>query len=377
MRERPASTSDPRRDDRLVVLHRSRHRHRGRRDHQDRRSRAHVPGRDARCPLASQREGPREPRPRSDILRSTDDVILYANATILGGNTVIGRSAMDRRQLLPGHALGALRVAACSRPAPPSAPCGVRPPRARPLRRTRGILAGDGVERDRRAGQQPAPPDQDPPQGCGAWRHVGAARAAAEHRPLRGPHGAHRARRHGSSLQGARSPCSIDRSWRTYEDHQCPGLARRAVRPRSWIASSAGQGGWRASRIRRSSRSSTWGWIWSVRSWSWNICPGGAAGRREAWTASGCRRSDPTSARASWPAPSAARTSSASCIATSSRPTCCTPARISLEAGGFRDRAHARQRSHATRHVHGHARILRRRRRPRRSRYTAQADVFA
>ena len=37
-----------------------------------------------------------------------DDVVIYAGATILGGDTVIGRGAVDRRQLL-GHAVGPAR----------------------------------------------------------------------------------------------------------------------------------------------------------------------------------------------------------------------------------------------------------------------------
>ena len=66
----------PGRDDRRVVLHRPRHRHRDRRDQPDRRPRAHLPGRDAGravgAPPQPRRQGCREAAPPDDRGRRHD-----------------------------------------------------------------------------------------------------------------------------------------------------------------------------------------------------------------------------------------------------------------------------------------------------------------
>ena len=82
-------------DDRPPLLHRPRHRRRHRRDDVHRRRREDLPGRDPRRPELPAR------RATGEILRDTkrhptieDDVVIYANATILGGKTVIGHHSV-------------------------------------------------------------------------------------------------------------------------------------------------------------------------------------------------------------------------------------------------------------------------------------------
>ncbi len=81
---------------RLVVLHRSRHRHRHRRDHRHRQLGPHLPGRDPGRALDQERNGTDAPGTAPTKRHPTieDEVIIYANATILGGDTVIGRGAI-------------------------------------------------------------------------------------------------------------------------------------------------------------------------------------------------------------------------------------------------------------------------------------------
>ena len=87
----------PGRHHRLVVLHRSRHRHRHRRDHRHRQLGAHLPGRDpGRAVDQAPQRQPRRQAAGAAKRHPTieDEVIIYANATILGGDTVIGRGAI-------------------------------------------------------------------------------------------------------------------------------------------------------------------------------------------------------------------------------------------------------------------------------------------
>ena len=83
------------------LLHRPRHRRRHRRDVRHRHERQALPGRDARRPVASRATT------TGNIIRGMkrhptleDDVVIYANATILGGDTVIGHHVGDRLQRL-------------------------------------------------------------------------------------------------------------------------------------------------------------------------------------------------------------------------------------------------------------------------------------
>ena len=75
------------------LLHRPRHRRRHRRDLRHRQEREALPGRDARGAVV------RQATPTAELIRGMkrhptleDDVVVYANATILGGDTVIGHA---------------------------------------------------------------------------------------------------------------------------------------------------------------------------------------------------------------------------------------------------------------------------------------------
>ena len=78
------------RDDRPGDRDRPRHRHRHRRDERHRRPRAALPGRHAGRPERQEGASPRTRRHPT----IEDDVVIYANATILGGDTVVGHSSV-------------------------------------------------------------------------------------------------------------------------------------------------------------------------------------------------------------------------------------------------------------------------------------------